>query len=153
MTGNLQGSLGDDDLDCFETMILDLLEFPVEDVEPMIFSDPIVRELADPKGDLRSQLAYHTCVAVGNSGYARATISRISRRADCSPGAIYKIYPTKEDLVIGSVKTNMSAPAIRLATLATILEPGRLSQILFSAASPQNMIRKNFTLEVSMAAA
>ena len=153
LTGSFQGSLNEKDLDCFESTILEALTFPVDDVETIIFSDPIVRELADPKGDLQSQLAYHTCVAVGTSGYSRATISRISRRADCSPGAIYKIYPTKEELVIGSVRTNMSAPAIRLATLATILDPQKLAQILFSAASPQNMVRKSFTLEVSMAAA
>ncbi|MBW4077512.1 MAG: TetR/AcrR family transcriptional regulator [Acidobacteria bacterium] len=153
MTGRFQGSLSDEDLDCFETTILDSLEYPVDDIEPVVFSDPIVRDLADPQGNLQSQLAYHTCLAVGTSGYAGATISRISRRANCSPGAIYKIYPTKEDLVIGSVRINMSAPAMRLATLATILDPGRLAQLLFSAASPLNMARKNFTLEVSMAAA
>jgi AcrR family transcriptional regulator len=153
MISSYQGTLEKDDLDCFEATILESLQFPTGDVQSVVFKEPVVRELADPTDDLRDRLAYHTYLAVGTSGYSRATISRISRRADCSPGAIYKIYPTKEDLVIGSVRTNMTAPWIRIATLATILEPNNLAQFLFSAASSKNSVRKNFTLEVAMASA
>ena len=54
----------------------------------------------------------------------RATISRISRRANCSPGSIYKIYPSKEDLVIAAVRAVMQAPWIALTNFNDILEEG-----------------------------
>lgn len=148
-----QGSLEPQDHDCFETVILKALQYPVEDVVPLDYVEPIVRPLVLPTDDLRGQLAYHTFLAVSRSGYTRATISRISRRADCSPGSIYKLYPSKEDLIIGSVRANMEDPVMRLATLASILEPGKLAQILYSAASSMNSTRKEFTLEVAMASA
>jgi AcrR family transcriptional regulator len=141
------------DYECFEVTILQTLELPTDDVESIVFQDPLVRELASSPDDFRTQLANHTFMAVGRSGYSRATISRISRRADCSPGAIYKIYPSKEDLVIGAVKINMSAPWMRISALATVLDPGVFAQFLYSATSPANNIRRDFTLEVTMASA
>jgi AcrR family transcriptional regulator len=148
-----QSTLTTQDLDCFQSTILQALLLPSDDVDTLNFAAPIVRELPYPESGLREQLAYHTFVAVGRSGFSRATISRISRRARCSPGAIYKIYPSKEELIIGAVKTNMTAPWIRIATFANILEPGALAHVLYSAASPQNNVRKDFTLEVAMASA
>src|ERR1700722_15584202 len=81
----------------------------------------------------------------------RATISRISRRANCSPGSIYKIYPSKEDLTIASVRAVMQTPGIALSHFKDILEEGALTQLLYSSASTQNDVRKSFMLEVAMA--
>ena len=148
-----QSRLEEQDLDNFEEMIYETVAFPADDAKTAVFIEPIVREITLSKGDFRSQLAYHTFLAVGKSGYSRATISRISRRADCSPGAIYKIFPSKEDLVIEAVNANMTAPWIRIATLATILDPGNLAQIFYSAASTENSACKHFVLEVTMASA
>jgi AcrR family transcriptional regulator len=96
---------------------------------------------------------FYTFGAVGKSGYTKATISRISRRANCSPGAIYKLYPSKEDLVIASLRKIMTAPWITVSSFADILEIGSLAQLLYSSASTQNEVRKSFTLEVAMASA
>lgn len=148
-----QTTLVTEDYDCFEVTILQTLELPTDNVTTIACQEPLVREIANSPDDFRTQLAYHTFMAVGRSGYSRATISRISRRAECSPGAIYKIYPSKEDLIIGSVKINMSSPWIRISALATVLDPGTLAQFLYSAASPANSIRRDFTLEVTMASA
>jgi AcrR family transcriptional regulator len=98
-------------------------------------------------------LAFHTFSAVGKSGYIRATISRISRRANCSPGSIYKIYPSKEDLVIAAIRAILQAQWIALSNFNDILEEGAIAQLLFSSASAQNDVRKSFTLEVAMASA
>jgi AcrR family transcriptional regulator len=106
-----------------------------------------------PHPDLRSLLTYHTFLAVGKSGYARATISRISRRANCSPGAIYKLYPSKEDLIIGAMGSLMEAPWMTISNFAEILDPGVLAQLLYSAASDENLVRKSFALEIAMASA
>lgn len=148
-----QSALDRQDFECFSTTILEALSVPTEDVEPLELSEPIVRGLHYSPDDLQSRLMYHTFLAVGTSGYSRATISRISRRADCSPGAIYKLFPSKEDLVVGAVRTNMQAPWIRVANFATVLDPGNFAQILYSAASAQNSVRKDFALEVVMASA
>lgn len=122
----------------------------VPELEPHDASD---RLIPLPKDDLRSQLAYHTFSAVGRSGYTRATISRISRRANCSPGAIYKIYPSKEDLVIAAIRSVMQAPWITVASLCEMLDEGSLAQLLHGAASAENSVRKSFTMEIAMASA
>ncbi len=119
----------------------------------MALSDPNDRLIPVPSPDLRAQLAFHTFSAVGRSGYTRATISRISRRANCSPGSIYKIYPSKEDLVIAAVRAVLQAQWIAITNFNNILEEGSIAQLLFSSASPQNDVRKSFTSEVAMASA
>ncbi len=148
-----QGGLDADDFECLEITVLEALKFAPHSVPPIDAVDGGNDRFPLPHNDLRAQLAYHTFLAVGKSGYARATISRISRRADCSPGAIYKLYPSKEDLVIGAMSSLMEAPWIATSSLADVLEPGNLAQLLYSAASDENMIRKSFALEVAMASA
>lgn len=103
-----------------------------------------------PRSDFRSQLAYETFRAVGTSGYTRATISRISRRTNCSPGSIYKLYTSKDDLVVASIRALMHGPEITALKLSQVLDEGMLSQELYAAASPGDSIRKYFTLEVLM---
>ncbi len=150
---SFQSRLEEHDLDNFENIIYEILASPPDEANTVAFDELIVRGVPLPTDDIKDKLTYHTYLAVGKSGYSRATISRISRRADCSPGAIYKIFPSKEELVIGSVNVNMTAPWIRIAALATILDPGKLAQILYSAASTENNVRKHFVLEVTMASA
>ena len=103
--------------------------------------------------DLRTQLAYATFGVVGKSGYTRATISRIARRANCSPGAIYKLYPSKEDLVIAAFHDLMRARWMNASNFIDVLEEGSLTQLLYSAASELNAVRQSFTLETALAAA
>lgn len=138
-------------LDFLEPILLDTLSVDVRDVAPVTLYEPTDRLIPPPKPDLRSQLTFHTFSAVGKSGYMRATISRISRRANCSPGSIYKIYPSKEDLTIAAIRAVMQVPWIALSHFNDILEEGALTQLLYSSASTQNDVRKSFTLEVAMA--
>lgn len=138
------------DLDFLEAVVLDALNVDPDEVGSVELREPTDRVISPPNGDLRSRLAFHTFGAVGKSGYTRATISRISRRANCSPGAIYKLYPSKEDLVIAATRKIMEAPWITLAALAEILDDGALAQLLFSGASTQNDVRKSFNVEIAM---
>lgn len=103
--------------------------------------------------DLQSQLALSTYSAVGVSGYTKATISRISRRADCSPGAIYKLFPSKEELVIFAMRRMMVNRRLVPTRLASAFDEGLLAQTLFSSASSQNNLRKYFVMEMMLASA
>ncbi len=141
------------DIDCLRSVTLDALKVAPESIGPAALREPTDRIISAPSSELRSQLAFHTFTAVGKSGYSRATISRISRRANCSPGNIYKIYPSKEDLVIAAIRRIMQAPWITIATFADVLEEGVLAQLLYSASSVHNEVRKNFTLEIALASA
>jgi AcrR family transcriptional regulator len=140
-------------LDFLESILRESLAVDVAEVASIAVREPSDRLIAAPKPDLRSQLTFHTFSAVGRSGYMRATISRISRRANCSPGSIYKIYPSKEDLTIAAIRAVLQAPGIALAHFNDILEEGAIAQLLYSSASAQNDVRKSFTLEVAMASA
>ena len=148
-----QFGLRHEDLTFLETVVLESLKVPAADVGTLVMREPWDRRIQPPADDFRSQLAFATFEAVGKSGYARATISRISRRSNCSPGAIYKVYPSKEDLVIDAIRGVMEAPWITIASFADILEVGSLAQLLYAAASEQNSVRKYFTLEAAIAAA
>jgi AcrR family transcriptional regulator len=150
---NSEFGLNRDRLAFLQPVLLDALKTDPEEVLEVPLTEPDDRVIALPKNDLRSQLAYYTFNAVGRSGYTRATISRISRRASCSPGAIYKLYPSKEDLVIAAIRNIMRAPWITVTSLAEILNEGTLAQLLYAGASEQNVTRKNFVLEMTMASA
>jgi AcrR family transcriptional regulator len=140
-------------LDFLETVLRESLKVCADDIAPVELDVPNDRIITSPNADLRSQIVFHTISAVGKSGYTHATISRISRRANCSPGSIYKIYPSKEDLVIAAIRAVLQAPWIAIANFNSILEEGALAQLLYSSASAQNDVRKSFTLEVAMASA
>ncbi|HTT58828.1 MAG TPA: TetR/AcrR family transcriptional regulator [Acidimicrobiales bacterium] len=150
---NSEFGLNTDRVKFLGPVLVATLQTDPEDVLSVPLSEPNDRLIPAPNNDLRSQLAYYTFSAVGRSGYTRATISRISRRANCSPGAIYKIYPSKEDLVIDATRGLMQAPWISLASAAAILNEGMLAQLLYAAASEQNALRRNFILEMMMASA
>lgn len=122
---------------------------------PDLMRDHVAPEEAvrpDDDGDenLRVRLVYATYVVVAKSGYHGATVSRIARRADCSPGAIYKLYRSKEELVLDSFRiifatAKGSAIVPRVATdLETLL--GQDSQA-------HTGHRVNFAMETTIAAA
>jgi AcrR family transcriptional regulator len=136
-----------------EKLLIEALEVDPADVKPVTMREPDDRIIVAPGDDLKAQLAYATFGVVGKSGYTRATISRIARRANCSPGAIYKLYPSKEDLVIAAFHDLMRARWMKFTNFVDILEEGSLSQLLYSSASGQNSVRQSFTLETALAAA
>jgi AcrR family transcriptional regulator len=136
-----------------EKLLIETLEVDPADVKPVTLREPDDRIILAPGDDLKAQLAYATFGVVGKSGYTRATISRIARRANCSPGAIYKLYPSKEDLVIAAFHDLMRARWMKFTNFVDILEEGSLTQLLYSSASGQNSVRQSFTLETALAAA
>jgi len=136
-----------------EKLLLETLETDPRDVSNVEVLETDDRTMLAAGDDLRTQLAYATFGVVGKSGYTRATISRIARRASCSPGAIYKLYPSKEDLVIAAFRDLMRARWMKASNFIDVLEEGSLTQLLYSAASSYNAVRQSFTLETALAAA
>jgi AcrR family transcriptional regulator len=120
---------------------------PVERPENSVVSDATSRD------DLSSRIARSAYGAIGRSGYTNATISRISRRAECSPGAIYKLHSSKEDLVIFAMKRAMNHPDMWPSQWGKVLDEGVLAAYLTAAMSGENDIRKFFTMEMMMASA
>lgn len=136
-----------------EKLLLETLETDPRDVDEVKLHEPEDGIVLAPGDDLKTQLAYATFGVVGKSGYTRATISRIARRANCSPGAIYKLYPSKEDLVIAAFHDLMRARWMRASNFIDVLEEGSLTQLLYGSASSHNAVRRSFTLETALAAA
>lgn len=136
-----------------EKLLLETLETDPESIVEVAVHSPDERIISVPDDDLRAQLAFATFGVVGKSGYTHATISRIARRANCSPGAIYKLYPSKEDLVIAAFNDLMRARWMRASNFIDVLEEGSITQLLYSSASPENRVRSHFTLETALAAA
>jgi AcrR family transcriptional regulator len=148
--GGHQFNWGDDDAN-LEKLILSTLQTAptrVARIEPSEAND---RRIPEPNESLKSQLAFATFGVVGKSGYIRATITRIARRAVCSPGAIYKLYPSKEDLVVASFRDIMRARWLRATNFVEILEEGSIAQLLYASASAQNEVRQSFTMETILA--
>jgi AcrR family transcriptional regulator len=142
----------DDYLSRMEKLILATLQSNPADVGTVTLHSADDRIIPPPGENLKSQLAYATFGVVAKSGYVRATITRIARRAVCSPGAIYKLYPSKEDLVIAAFRDIMRARWLRATNFADILEEGSLTQLLYSSSSVQNEVRQSFTMETTVAA-
>jgi AcrR family transcriptional regulator len=140
-----------DYLSMIERLVLATLEIDPADVHAVTLHSADDRIIPPPGENLKSQLAYATFGVVAKSGYVRATITRIARRAVCSPGAIYKLYPSKEDLVIAAFRDIMRARWLRSSNFADILKEGSLTQLLFSSSSVQNEVRQSFTMETTVA--
>jgi AcrR family transcriptional regulator len=100
---------------------------------------------------LKMELSRSTYAVIGKSGYVRATISRIARRANCSPAAIYKAHKSKEDLVIRSFIDMVGERWMNLDDMASLLEDGYLTQLLHFEASDQYAPRRNFIMEMAFA--
>lgn len=101
--------------------------------------------------DLRTRLAWATFLVVGRSGYTRATISRIARRANCSPGAIYKIHESKDDLVATSFRELMNVRWMRVKNFVRVLEEDSISTMLHRLTSREHSVRRYFTVEFILA--
>lgn len=106
---------------------------------------------SQPDDSLRAQLNYATYVVVAQSGFHDATISRIARRADCSPGAIYKLYDSKEDLVADSFRTGPRW--LNDSDFARILGADTVAKLFAYEATSQNDVRRRFAAEVFIAGA
>jgi len=138
--------------DTLQQLLLQTLQTDPRDISDVALREPDDRIILAPGDDLKQQLAYATFGVVGKSGYTHATISRIARRANCSPGAIYKIYLSKEDLVIAAFQDLMRARWMRISNFVDVLEEGSITQLLYNSASSENEVRQNFTLETALAA-
>jgi AcrR family transcriptional regulator len=122
-----------------------------------------VAKIASPQGherpalevsdDLKSQLEFATFKSVGTSGYAQATVSRIARLANSSPGAIYKTHISKEGLLADSFVSIIGARWIAASTFSSLLDEGSIAGLLEFEASVRNDLRRNFMLESILAAA
>ncbi|MGB8179905.1 MAG: TetR family transcriptional regulator [Acidimicrobiales bacterium] len=99
--------------------------------------------------DVRARLAHATFVVVAKSGYHEATVSRIARRADCSPGSIYKIYRSKQDLVLDSFRTIFETANGPIATGLGLSESG----LTLPALVRWSARRYSFSIEMTIAAA
>lgn len=139
----------------FEKLMIESLSVSPSDVD-IIDSPPVDRtdfRSRFTEGDsLRADLAYATFRVVGRSGYAGATISRIARRANCSPAAIYKSHNSKEELVVGTFVDILGAQRLNLADVANVLDGDFLSAAMSAGSSEQSQLRRNFVLELFLAA-
>lgn len=134
-------------------VLVDTLSVDPADVAPIGAYEHDERFEISAGDDFRAQLAYSTYDAVGKSGYHGATISRIARRADCSPGAIYKTHSSKEDLVVAAFSEIVGSRWMNVPDFVEVLEPGTLARLLHYEASDRNSLRRNFTLETALASA
>ena len=135
-----------------ESLFLETLESDPRRFVEVVLPTPVPPPIPIPGDDLKDQLAFATFSVVGECGYTRATLSRIGRRANCSPGAIHMLYLTKEDLVIDSFQNLMRERWLSVVNLVEVLEDGSLTQLLYSSASIENVLRQRFVLEMGLAA-
>ncbi len=135
-----------------EAALLETLMTDPDTVTVRPIEDVLVHDSAPTNGDLRTQLGWATFLVVGRSGYTRATISRIARRAACSPGAIYKLYNSKEDLVATSFRELMRARWMKVSHFVRVLEEDAISNMLFRITSNEHSVRRAFTTEFALAA-
>ena len=150
---NSEFGLNHDRINFMQPVLTAALEIEPDDVATIDHGETFDRPDRPLRNDLQAQLADSTYRAVGMSGYTKATISRISRRANCSPGAIYKLFPAKEDLVIFAWRRMTEDAALPSSRVAFDLDEGVLARSLQSAASSQNDLRKFFVMEMLMASA
>jgi len=117
------------------------------------FPEPTTTYSIVESDNLESILASATFHVVGKSGYARATITRIARRANCSPGSIYSLYDSKEELVIAAYQRTVGERWSRIAYFMHFLDEGYLARRLHLYAHPANQTWRDFLLEFSLASA
>jgi AcrR family transcriptional regulator len=140
-------------LDFLQEALLDAFRADSSDLDASVLGNVPHRREYVPDDDLRSRLTYSTALAVGKSGYGGATISRIARRVGCSPGAIYKIYSSKEELVLDAFRRIVGVQWIQDSRYPDILQAETISGLLLDEASDKNALRRNFTFETVLAAA
>ncbi len=144
----------DDELaTAFYEILVEGLSVPPSAIGPVPALAPPSPFSPPPSDDLRTQLAVATFGVVGRSGYTRATISRIARRANCSPGAIYKLFASKEDLAVEAMRTVMRARILSPGRRLDVTREGWLTEMLLDAVAPTNHVRSLFNLEMTIAGA
>jgi AcrR family transcriptional regulator len=150
MVSVFEGHYFNDDqnhIDVMENALVTALREKPSGVTPgETVSDEMARP-GDEDDNLRARLVYATYVVVAKSGYHEATVSRIARRTDCSPGAIYKLYRSKQDLVLDSFRA-VFGPGTFVAGA-----PRDLSEIFSHGSRRQTSRRVSFVLETTIAAA
>jgi AcrR family transcriptional regulator len=139
--------------DALEALLKEALLVKPSEVNPPTFRPPYVLAPLEFGDDLRSRIELATFSVVGKSGYAEATVSRIARRANSSPGAIYKTHTSKEGLLADSFVNVVGARWIAAATFSSILNESSLTSLLEFEASEGNELRRDFMLESVLAAA
>ncbi len=139
-------------LPLFEEWILNALEIPAQSAEGVQLNDPADSSILEGTDDLRSELASATFHVVGVTGYTHATVSRIARRAKCSPGAIYSLYESKEDLVVASYRIALRDRWRRIFDFKGFLDEGFLTNLLYASGHANNAVWRDFLVEFSLAA-
>lgn len=156
---NAQFGFDSDYQSALEKLLIDALGMTASD---SLTSDSPLDHTLDPDSndrdrfsngrDLRSELAHATYDVVGKSGCVRATISRIARRSNCSPGAIYLLHRSKQDLMVSALVDLMAPRRRNAADIADMLDEGYLTGLLSREASDESELRRNFALEMAIAA-
>jgi AcrR family transcriptional regulator len=147
--------LDDDYHNAFEKLLMESLSVvpsEIDVVDVQLPERPDIRARLSEGDSLQADLAYATFRVVGKSGYAAATISRIARRADCSPGAIYKSYSSKEDLVVGTFVDILGAGQMKFVDVAEVLNEGFLAASMRAGSSDERALQRNFLLELFLSA-
>jgi AcrR family transcriptional regulator len=142
-----------DYFDRLEEWVVAAFGTDADSVPPVELLEPTGLHSFEESDTLESQLAAATFHVVGKSGYARATITRIARRAKCSPGSIYSLYDSKESLVIAAYRKTLSDRWTRISYFMKFLDHGVLAQRLHYYAHPVNEEWRSFLLEFSLASA
>lgn len=153
--GDRHFGLDEDYNNTFEKLLIESLSVSPTEVESYELQVPEHNEVQarfDQAGGLRADLAYATFHVVGGSGYAGATISRIARRANCSPAAIYKAHHSKEDLVVGTFIDILGVKRMSFANVADVLDEPFLATAMKAESQDQSALRRNFVLELFLAA-
>jgi AcrR family transcriptional regulator len=143
----------DDYLDTLRARLLATLLAEPSEVVSVGAVTPTVPFLDNERVDLQTRLALATYQVVGKSGYTHATLSRIARRAECSTGAIYGLYSSKERLVADSYHLAIQRRWSQPTNFTGILDEGALTQLLFETGHPMNATWCNYLLEFSLATA
>jgi AcrR family transcriptional regulator len=139
----------------FEKLLIESLSISPSEIGDVELRDPEPTDLRSriKEGDgLRADLAFATFRVVGRSGYVGATISRIARRANCSPASIYKSHDSKEDLVVGTFVDILGAQRMKIVDAVNVLDGDFLAVAMNADSHEFNHLRRNFVLELFLAA-
>lgn len=113
-----------------------------------VVATPILLEDED---ELRTNLYRGTAAVVGKTGYTSATISRIARRTPCTPSAIYKLFPSKEDLVIAVHLESLRSVALRVDTTIPVFDLDSVNFWAYETVANENSLRRDFVFEFAIA--
>jgi AcrR family transcriptional regulator len=105
----------------------------------------------DDGDEFRTNLYRGTAAVVGKTGYTSATISRIARRTPCTPSAIYKLFPSKEDLAIAVHLESLRSVAMRVDTTIPVFDLDSVTMWAYETAADENALRRDFEFEFAIA--